>query len=203
MDARWSESNYGTTVTISGPAKEISHAVATDNSSIDNDSKSGTSYSAPMVAGALARMLGRRPTLTPAQAKAYLVDSANATTISNNLGSPNLILYSGINLSASGSAPSYTPPSGISVTIEGYGDVRPNVGCYFFAYANGGSSEDYSFAWTVGGTLQSSDTDVLWYVNSGQSFTVTVNVSDGVTAGSATKEVTVSSQAGECLVYDQ
>ena len=157
-----------------------------------------------MVAGVLARILGRRPTLTPAEAKAMVLDSATLVTIGDNQGSAPRVLYSGINVASAGTAPSYSPPTDISVSIDGYDAVRPGDGCYFFAIANGGNYWDFTYSWRVGETETDEDSDGLFHQNllsSGGSFTVPVDVTDGVSGGSASFEVNVSSAAGECYVY--
>ena len=85
------------------------------------------------------------------------------------------------------------PPSP-TVSISGRTTVRPGATCMWSATASGGTPP-YHYAWTPPG----SDSPDLTYTNSGQNFTVFVQVTDALGAsGNASRPVTVSSSAPIC-----
>jgi hypothetical protein len=106
-DARWFDasinrgSNYGTTIDLFAPARNVmvalwSSSVATPNPT-DELQSTGTSFAAPLVAGAAARYLEFYPTESHAQIEARLVNGATTTVHGLNLldrqNSPNRLLY--------------------------------------------------------------------------------------------------------------
>ncbi|HEX6968483.1 MAG TPA: S8 family peptidase [Micromonosporaceae bacterium] len=88
-DARASFSNYGSCLDIFAPGMSI------QSTWIDGGSRtlSGTSMSAPHVAGGAARVLQRYPTWTPAQVADYLTGTCSPVVINPGPGSPNCLLY--------------------------------------------------------------------------------------------------------------
>jgi subtilisin family serine protease len=75
QNVRASYSNYGSTnVDISAPGTVIG-LVSRNNQSV-YVSVSGTSFSAPLVAGAVALIKGAKPELTPAEIKKCLMDAS-------------------------------------------------------------------------------------------------------------------------------
>jgi subtilisin family serine protease len=92
-DARSSFSNYGTCVDIFAPGSSI--LSAGNSSDVATSTKSGTSMSAPHVAGAAALLLDEAPNRTPADVDNLLDSRATPGAISNvGSGSPNLLLCS-------------------------------------------------------------------------------------------------------------
>ena len=91
-DARSSFSNYGKCVTMFAPGENIpTSSFASDTATT---AASGTSLSAPLVAGAAALYLSTHPSATSAQVKAALVACATTGIIPNpGTGSPNKLLY--------------------------------------------------------------------------------------------------------------
>lgn len=107
-DARWTGgptdnpgSNYGPEVDLFAPADRVlvAHWNTPTATRDPNDTRwsSGTSFSAPYVAGAAARLLQFYPTENNAQIATRLInDATNGThglAMSNLLGSPNLLLF--------------------------------------------------------------------------------------------------------------
>ena len=91
------------------------------------------------------------------------------------------------------SPPNYYP---YSASINGASSVRPNASCHFMA----GSNIAYtSLTWRVNGVAVGQNWDL--YYSSSSSFTLELEVSDGVNVAFATKSITVSASAAEC--YDQ
>ena len=193
-------SSYGSLVQISAPASLLAVASSADNSAIV--AKQGVSFSAAAVSGVIARMLELKPGMSSTEIHYHLYGQASNVTIGGASGTASRMLYSGVNPNG-GTTPS-NPPSAptITVSIDGYNTVQPEAACYFFANASGGNSSDYSYVWTVNGEEVGDDDDVLHYANNGTSFTVAVQVFDGDTHGNAELEVSVSEEAGECLVYE-
>jgi subtilisin family serine protease len=92
-DARSSFSNYGTCVDIFAPGSSILSAGNSSNSA--TSTKSGTSMSAPHVAGAAALLLEEDPSRKPTDVDGLLKSRATQNAISNvGAGSPNRLLCS-------------------------------------------------------------------------------------------------------------
>jgi hypothetical protein len=112
-----------------------------------------------------------------------------------------VIAYSGSDLSLGSNIVYFrTPPAGptISVTLNGPDEVLPSAGCYWQATAGGGTGS-YTYVWKVNGTTVGSNSSLLYYTNSGASFTVSVDVTDGSSnPGFANRWVTVSGNASWC-----
>lgn len=103
--------NYGTCVDIFAPGVNIQSAWATDGSGNPSDSASqpgtGTSESAPFVAGAAAMYLEFHPQASPAEIEKTLTDNATNGVITNaGTGSPNKLLYTAF---MNGDTPTPTP----------------------------------------------------------------------------------------------
>lgn len=97
-------SSYGSSVDLLAPGYNI--ASATHDGGIGL--KSGTSMSAPFVAGAAALVLQAHPTWTPAQVSSFLVSNATSNVIGNVAhDTPNRLLWAGF----SGTAPTTPAPS--------------------------------------------------------------------------------------------
>jgi subtilisin family serine protease len=90
-DRRYFSSNYGACVDLFAPGSGISGASFTSDSGFSTFT--GTSMSAPLVAGAAALYLQRRPTAPPAEVVDAIVDSATPGELIELNGSPNLLLY--------------------------------------------------------------------------------------------------------------
>ncbi|MBV6506365.1 MAG: hypothetical protein ILNGONEN_01940 [Syntrophorhabdaceae bacterium] len=86
----------------------------------------------------------------------------------------------------------------LGVFIEGPTQVKPNVGCYWRANASGGNGV-YSYAWKVNGAAVGGNTDLLYYVNGGASFQLSVEITDGVSLpATSIVSVSVASAASTC-----
>jgi len=81
-DAKASFSNYGSCVDLFAPGEDVYNYL------------DGTSFSAPMVAGAAAIRLQASPSSSPSAVKSYLVNNATTGRLSSiGSGSPNRLLY--------------------------------------------------------------------------------------------------------------
>lgn len=147
---------------------------------------SGTSFSAPQVAGVAALLLAAQPNLTAAQVRARFCLAARPWGPANEFGCGKLDALRTL-----------SPP--LSVSIANPIKVKPNVQCLWTATVSGGT-QPYSFAWEVGGVAVGS-TNPLQYTNSGSSFSLRVVVTDaqGIGIGDATKSVQVLASAAVCL----
>ena len=91
-DAIWSDSSRGAHTDVFAPAEDVSFATPTSDSSTSTGS--GTSESAPIVAGTLAMWLEANPSLTPRQCKDLVLASSTKDVITGTLGgSPNRLIY--------------------------------------------------------------------------------------------------------------
>jgi subtilisin family serine protease len=91
-DARASFSNIGTCLDLFAPGNAVVSASSTsDTGSV---SLSGTSMSAPHVAGAAARYLAANPNASPASVQSALIAASTPNKVTNaGAGSPNRLLY--------------------------------------------------------------------------------------------------------------
>jgi subtilisin family serine protease len=92
-DSRASFSNYGAPVDISAPGVHILSTYSTRSKQLggrkylgDGPEGSGTSFSAPHVAGAAALLLSMNPYLTPAQVEECLVRNADPIATDQPIG---------------------------------------------------------------------------------------------------------------------
>lgn len=91
-------SNHGACLDLFAPGSGIYTAHITANDAVI--SRSGTSISAPHVAGVAAQYLEINPSATPDQVNAYIISTATQNVISSYwplYGAPNLLLYSTCN----------------------------------------------------------------------------------------------------------
>jgi subtilisin family serine protease len=81
-------------VTVFAPGADITGAGVASDTAVAS-SWYGTSMAAPLVAGALAKVLQTRPTLTMAQAKQLVIDTSTKNVLTDaGAGSANRLLYS-------------------------------------------------------------------------------------------------------------
>jgi subtilisin family serine protease len=91
-DAKASYSNYGTCLDLFAPGSSITSDWYSSNTA--TNTISGTSMASPHVAGAAALVLGRNPSLTPAQVRDNLVGAATPNVVTSpGTGSPNKLLF--------------------------------------------------------------------------------------------------------------
>ncbi|MHA2878528.1 S8 family serine peptidase [Vibrio campbellii] len=89
-DYRWSDSNWGTCVTLFAPGASIISA----RNHGGYQSMSGTSMATPHVTGQVARLLEANPKALPSELKQSLIESSTPNALYNvGSGSPNRLLY--------------------------------------------------------------------------------------------------------------
>jgi subtilisin family serine protease len=92
-DVREGNSNWGSLVDLFAPGAAL--YTATNTNDVSYDSKYGTSFAAPHVAGVVAMYLQANPNASPADVAAALVNNATTNVLSTiGSGSPNRLLYS-------------------------------------------------------------------------------------------------------------
>ncbi|WP_293170131.1 S8 family peptidase [Oceanithermus sp.] len=138
-DVRAYFSNYGSCVDLFAPGVDITSAWHTSDTA--TNTISGTSMATPHVTGVAALYLETNPTAAPATVKQAILDSASAGRIGDTMGSPNLLLYSGLTPEDTGGGDTggTAPCTGCEYytgTLTGSGDYdyQPN-GTYFYAPA--------------------------------------------------------------------
>lgn len=162
----------------------------TSASSCGFGSVQGTSFAAPHVAAAAAILKAFHPTWTNVNIRNSLKNTAVDLGVA---GRDNKFGYGLINIRA---ALDYVLPPPPGVTISGPTSVRPGATCTWFANASGGTPPYVNYAWTPPGNNSSEFT----YTNSGQSFNISVWVTDadGALAYDG-HSVTVSPSAPVCM----
>jgi hypothetical protein len=90
-DAKVSFSNFGSCSDLYAPGVAITSAGILSDT--DTDTMSGTSMASPHVAGVVARLLERDPTLTPAETHSAVVSLATPVTFAPASPDPDLLLF--------------------------------------------------------------------------------------------------------------
>ena len=186
-DAKASYSNFGTCLDLWAPGTGITGALYSSNTG--SKALSGTSMASPHVAGAVALVLARGGSPTPAKVRDTLVaeSTANALTGSLGSGSPNRLLFVQSPASAAASADN-APVASFSATCTG-------LNCSF----NGADSADdkgiASYAWAFGDSSGGNGVSVSRQYAAGRTYIVTLTVTDTVgQSHSQTRTVTANAQ---------
>ena len=186
-DARASFSNFGTCTDIFAPGVNITAAWNTSNSA--TAILSGTSMSAPHVAGAVGMYLNANPTHTPAQvANAFISNATNNVITNPGTGSPNKNLFMGF-IGAGG--PNLPPNASFTWSCT----PAPQRLCSF----NGTGSNDpdgniVSYSWTRAPNNVVVSTQPTWQLRAKRptSYVITLTVTDnGGATGSQTQTVNI------------
>jgi subtilisin family serine protease len=107
-DSRSSFSNFGSALDLFAPGSQITSATIGGNDTT-RDNLQGTSYAAAYAAGVTALYLQNNPAATPAQVQTALISTASVDKVGNpGADSPNRLLYSRRNLTASSEVSSTT-----------------------------------------------------------------------------------------------
>lgn len=138
-DARNPSSSWGRCVTLFAPGTNITSAGA--SSTTATAVMTGTSMSAPLVAGAAAVYLYGNKTATPAAVKNAIVYASTRGVVSNTGSSPNRLLYTGFG-QAGGSDPAFTP---VPTAPSGLDSLCLNAGGLFKLYWNASSGDVGSY----------------------------------------------------------
>lgn len=89
-------SSYGSCVTVFAPGADVT-AAGKDSDDDVQEGWSGTSFAAPLTAGAVAKALQSNPNLTMAQAKQLIINRSTKDVLANvGTGSPNRLLNSNV-----------------------------------------------------------------------------------------------------------
>lgn len=124
-DARAPYSNYGPCLDIFAPGSNIMAAEGAGE--IATGARSGTSMSAPHVAGAAALLLSRNPGWTPGQVRDHLVARATPGAVTDaGTGSPNLLLR--VDEAATPAPPSQFMPFPVPVAVLDTRDATGGTG---------------------------------------------------------------------------
>lgn len=153
---------------------------------------SGTSSSAPEVAGAAALLLADDGSLTLSEVKSALYDNADDWGAQDTFG------HGKLNITA---ALDYEDGDGVieSVDINGSTIVKPNVNCTWFADVDGGTSP-LTYQWYKNGSPVGTDQEESIATGT-SSFTLIVDVEDHFGESmSDTLAVTVSGSAFACVM---
>ncbi len=132
-DARASFSNWGSCVDLFAPGDSVKSTYHSSDTA--TATMSGTSMAAPHVAGIAALYLSAAPTSSPAAVTSTLLDGATANVISDPAGSPNLLAFSRLVISAD---PAPTVPATPAAPTAS--SLRRAISVSWTAPADGGSS---------------------------------------------------------------
>ncbi|MDQ6887148.1 MAG: S8 family serine peptidase [Gemmatimonadota bacterium] len=184
IDARASYSSWGSCVDLFAPGSAITSAW--NGSDTQTNTISGTSMATPHVTGAAALYLQNNPTASAAQVAQALKTNATPNRISDVVGSPNLLLYTGF---LNAAPPPDQPPvarftyscTGLTCTFDGRSSTDDR----------GIVSYDWTFGMSPNGT-GSGAVVTATYPHTSQR-TVTLTVTDGAgQRNSTTQVITVS-----------
>lgn len=166
-DTKTSWSNYGSCVDLFAPGSAIVSAGHTSDTQLTI--KSGTSMSAPHVAGAFALLKDEFSSYTPAQLETVLKDRATPGVVNNPTNSPNLLLYT---LGENSPPPSNLPPvASFSYSCDG-------LTCDFTDQSYDPDGTIVYLNWTFGDGSSSTVHNPTYTYNASGTYTVTLTVKD-------------------------
>ena len=190
-DAKASFSNYGSCLDLWAPGSGITGALYSSNSG--SKSMSGTSMASPHVAGAVALLLARGGSPTPARTRDLLIaeSTANALTGSLGSGSPNNLLFVGSGVSSA--AADNAPVAGFTASCTGQT-------CSFSGATSTDDKGIASYAWAFGDGSSGNGATLSRSYSAARTYSVTLTVTDtvGQTHGQTQTVTTTSSSSKPC-----
>lgn len=199
-DTQSSYSNSGSCLDLYAPGDAITATGQTSDTAVMTGS--GTSASAPHVAGAAALYLQANPAATPAQVSQAILSTATTGALSQlGAGSPNVLLYTGAlagSIVAPAPAPAPTPapapaPAATPPTAS-FTTSCSRSACTVDASASSSGSRIVGYAWSFGDGVSASGsmaTAAHRYSRTG-TFTITLTVTDTLAlTGSAQHSVRI------------
>jgi subtilisin family serine protease len=183
--------NTGNCVDLFAPGENIISTWYTSDTATASDS--GTSMSAPHVAGAAALYLEAHPSATPAKVASAITGGATAGAVkSPGSGSPNKLLYVGFIPAGGGGT------GGNQAPVASFTSSCTNLACSFSDTSTDADGTIASRSWAFGdGATSTAAAPAHTYAAAG-TYNVTLTVTDnaGATA-STTKAVTVTAAGGD------
>lgn len=154
---------------------------------------SGTSFAAPMVAGAVMLLRQKYPTMSNDWVRARLQNTAVRMASSLQSGAGRLDV-----LAAVGTPPPPPPLPPFTAWISGPAEISPSAICSWVASANYGT-EPYTYQWYRNSAPVSTTTGYTGGMDGASSFTLELHVNDAI-GRLATSQITVTNTGfGECL----
>jgi len=177
-DTQSSYSNSGSCLDLYAPGDAITATGQTSDTAVMTGS--GTSASAPHVAGAAALYLQANPAATPAQVSQAILSTATTGALSQlGAGSPNVLLYTGA-LAGSIVAPAPAPAPAATPPTASFTTSCSRSACTVDASASSSGSKIVGYAWSFGDGVSASGsmaTAAHRYSRTG-TFTITLTVTD-------------------------
>lgn len=183
-DNKASFSNTGTCMDLFAPGVEITSA--SNGSDAATATLSGTSMSAPHVAGAAAMYLEKNPSALPSTVASALLNASTQGKVgSAGTGSPNRLLFSGF----IGATP---PPGGVAPPVANFSAACSSLTCTFTDTSTDSDGTIASRFWTFGDNTNSTAINPVKTYAAAGTFTVKLTVTDnGGATGFKEQQITV------------
>jgi len=192
-DARSSFSNYGSCVDIFAPGSSITSAgISSDTAT---STKSGTSMSAPHVAGAAALYLQNNASATPADVYTALFNNSTKNIVTNSNTENNHLLYTIFGSNDGGTDPEPDPNAAPTADFT-FSATDLSVDFTSTSTDSDGSISSYSWAFGDGNSSTSTNPSHTYSSEGTYSVSLTVTDNDG-DSDTATKSVQVTAPAPE------
>ncbi len=192
-DSRSSFSNYGSCVDIFAPGSGITSAWVGSNTA--TNTISGTSMSAPHVAGVAALYLQNNTSATPAEVYTALFNNSTKNKVSNSNTEKNHLLYSIFGSDGGGTDPEPDPNAAPTADFT-FSSTDLSVDFASTSTDSDGSIASYSWNFGDGSTSSTANPSHTYSTEGTYSVSLTVTDNDG-DSDTATKSVQVTAPAPE------